>query len=488
MLNSSDADCPAEATNLLRQLPSVDELMRHPVLRGAMESTSHESIKSAIRHVLDRIRSDLLAGRTNAPSVTTIALQVRECLHQRNRPPLRRVINATGIVLHTGLGRAPLPDEAIDAIADVARGYCNLEFDLDTGQRGDRQDHLRELLAELTGAPDALVVNNNAAATFLTLHTLAKNASVVVSRGQLVEIGGSYRMPDIMAAAGCRMLEVGTTNRTHPADYRRAIDEHTRILLHVHTSNYRIAGFTTAVPVAELAQIAAESLQTRESALIVVDDLGSGLLDRQFLAGDPGLFAEEPSVRESLAAGADLVLFSGDKLLGGPQAGIIVGRSDLIARIQKSPLTRTHRPDKLCLAALAATLALYRDPRRLLERLPVARMLAETQQLLLTRAQELANALRPLSNELEMWVQSAASFAGGGALPALELPTAVVKMRHANLSAARFSDALRRGETAVVPRISENCVLLDMRTLGAMDIEDLPRLIAQAIESARAGF
>jgi L-seryl-tRNA(Ser) seleniumtransferase len=376
----------------LRALPAVDQLLKAPAIGNLLAEFPREELLHAIRAVLNERREALRGGKKVDVDTPSLALAVREKLHERARPHLRRVINATGIVLHTGLGRAPLAEEAVDAIADVAAGYCNLELDLPTGRRGDRHEHVRELLRELSGAEDALVVNNNAGGTFLTLHALTAEREVIISRGQLVEIGGSYRMPDIMAAAHCRMVEVGTTNRTHLYDYERAITEATVALLRVHTSNYRIRGFTESVPLDELVKLA------RGRALLLIDDLGSGLMAREMpwpaggSAAGPAQW-DEPSVRESVASGADVVLFSGDKLLGGPQAGVIVGRAELIQRIRKSPLARALRPDKMTLAGLEATLRLYRDPEALVRRLPVFRMLSAPLAELERAAAELARAI-----------------------------------------------------------------------------------------------
>ncbi|MCA9243621.1 MAG: L-seryl-tRNA(Sec) selenium transferase, partial [Phycisphaerales bacterium] len=394
----------------LRGLPSVDAMLREPTIEPLLGEFPRSELIAAIRLTLDRRRIALRGGESNADAridknagsdandpassqpqhangngaapldMRELAVDVRETLYARARPHLRRVINATGVVLHTNLGRAPLAAEAIDAIADIAAGYCNLEFDLEDGQRGDRHAGPAALLRELTGAEDALVVNNNAAAVWLTLSALTRGCGVVISRGQLVEIGGSYRIPDIMAAADCRMVEVGTTNRTRLRDYERAIDENTAALLRVHTSNFRVRGFVEETPLAEMARLA------HERGLLLIDDLGSGLLHRDIrwpapinagaaLPNSPATW-DEPTVAESLAAGADVTLFSGDKLLGGPQAGLIVGRAALIARIRSHPLTRAVRPDKLQIAALDATLRLYRDPQRVAERVPALRMLS----------------------------------------------------------------------------------------------------------------
>jgi len=493
----------------LRSLPAVDQLLKAPAIANLLAEFPREELLHAIRAVLNQRREALRGGEKVDVDTPSLALAVREKLHERARPHLRRVINATGIVLHTGLGRAPLAQEAIDAIADIAAGYCNLELDLPTGRRGDRHEHARELLAELTGAEDALVVNNNAAGTFLTLAALTAGREVIVSRGQLVEIGGSYRMPDIMAAAGCRMIEVGTTNRTHLYDYERAISDATAALLRVHTSNYRIQGFVESAPLAELVKLA------RSRGLLVIDDLGSGLIDRELPWPDEGGGApggpviaqapsgwaattqapagrapsqwDEPAVRDSVASGADVVLFSGDKLLGGPQAGVIIGRADLIKRIRQSPLARAVRPDKMTLAGLEATLRLYRDPEALARRLPVFRMLAASPAELENSAVELADAIRQVLPEAQVTQQPDTSEAGGGSLPMISFPTWIVIVRHPALPSMRLAAAVRQRETPVICRVQEEALVFDCRTLLAGDAEQIAAALAEAVRELADG-
>lgn len=455
----------------LRELPAVDELLRHPTVAPLLDEFSRRELVQAVRDVLDRKRTALRAGATVELELPRLALEVREQLYRRAQPSLRRVVNATGIVLHTGLGRAPLAEEAVEAVTAVATAYCNLELDLASGERGDRHAHVRELLRELTGAEDALVVNNNAAATFLALHALAAGREVIVSRGELVEIGGSYRMPDIMAAAGCRMVEVGTTNRTRIGDYRAALRPETAVLLRVHTSNYRISGFTESAALEELAALAGGR---PDPPLYVVDDLGSGLIDYEFQAELPEsmrLRWDEPTVRESVRAGAALTLFSGDKLLGGPQAGVIVGRGELIGRLRRSPLNRTFRPDKMTLAALEATLRLHRDPAALVRRLPVLRLLSAPAEELARRAARLAGALEQLGAGLEVQTAADESFAGGGSLPTLAFPTHVVRVRAAGAASAALAAALRGRDVPVVARVQDERLVFDCRTITDEEVE-----------------
>ncbi len=478
-------------SSLLRNLPSVDFLLNQPAIATLLDEFPRAELIRCVRAVLDERREAIRAGDCPALDVPALALGIRQKLYQRSLPSLRRVINATGIVLHTGLGRAPLAEEAIEAITDVAAGYCNLEMDLATGRRGSRYDHLRELLRELTDAEDALVVNNNAAGTYLALNTLAEGRPAVVSRGQLVEIGGSYRMPDIMAAAGCKMVEVGTTNRTRIADYERAIDDETSVLLRVHTSNYRIRGFVESPLLEELVALARKYPR---QGIAVVDDLGSGLVDeppfgaaRRGNEGEdasPGGLTidwDEPTVRDSVAAGADLTLFSGDKLLGGPQAGVIVGRAELIARLRQNPLARTFRPDKMTLAGLEATLRLYRDPEALVRHLPVYRMLGAPADALENLANRLAQGVAALAPTADVHCEPAESFAGGGTLPMVPFSTWVVRLRHAALDSSRVATVLRQRDLPIICRVHDESLIFDCRTLSEDDADQIPAALAETL-------
>lgn len=471
------------ATQALRDLPSVDALLNEPTIASLSDEFPRDEIVRSIRQVVEARRAAIREGGRPRLDVVAIALDVRETLQQRSRPHLRRVINATGIVLHTGLGRAPLAEEAVEAIAELAGGYCNLEYDLSDGERGDRHEHVRDLLRELTGAEDAFVVNNNAAATFLALHTLATGKGVVVSRGELVEIGGSYRMPDIMTAAGCHMIEVGTTNRTRISDYENALlgADDVEVLLRVHTSNYRVTGFTES---AKLTELVALARRPRAQRLRVVDDLGSGLLDGAIVerAGALGEDWDEPTVRDSVDAGADLTLFSGDKLLGGPQAGVIVGRGELIARLRKNPLARAFRPGKLTLAALEATLRLYRDPATTAQRLPVFRLLFAPEEQLRARAEALAADIASQHAALSIQAQPDSSFAGGGSLPTLRFPTWIVTVRHALARPMELAAALRGLDTPVIARVSQDALVFDCRTLNDEEAQLIPGALAAALD------
>ena len=420
----------------LRDLPSVDELLRDERLAGE----PHDLAVEAARSALARAREEIAAGNDPEPLVDAVL----EELGRARSPSLRRVLNATGVLIHTNLGRAPLAEAALARVAEVGGGYSNLEYDLARGERGSRQDHLGPLLERLTGAEAALVVNNNAAAVLLALAALAEAREVVVSRGELIEIGDGFRIPDVLARSGARLVEVGTTNRTRAADYEHAIGPETAVLLRVHQSNFRVVGFAERPQLSELAAIA------RRHELPLVDDLGSGAL-----AG----IGDEPTPAESLRAGADLVCFSGDKLLGGPQAGIVVGRADLVERLRRHPLQRALRADKLTLAALEGTLALALDPATR-DDVPVLRMLHEPIELVRARAERLAELV---GGEVEETVARV----GGGALPLAELPSAACAVEES------LAEPLRLGEPPVIAVVRDGSTLLDCRTLSDAEVEQV---------------
>ena len=432
-------------------------------MKWLLEQHPRRVVLDAVRSAVDAARTAGIAQPTEEQWVETIASAVREA----SRPSLRRVINATGVVLHTNLGRAPLADVAIRAIGHVAEGYSNLEYDIETGQRGSRYSHCVGLLQQLTGAEDALVVNNCAAALVLTLNALAQKKEVLVSRGELVEIGGSFRIPDIMARSGAKLVEVGTTNRTHDDDYRRAITPKTAAVVKVHRSNFTIEGFTADVSVERLAFIAAEH------GLPVIHDLGSGLL---LPLDDYGL-SGEPTASVALASGATLVLMSGDKLLGGPQAGIILGSTAVVARLRKNPFARAMRVDKLTLSALEATLRLYLEPERALKEVPVLAMLTERVEQIESRARSVVSSLH--SSNIDAEVAPSTASVGGGAFPTADIASRAVVL---SKDAERTEERLRHGEPAVIGRIAGGKLLLDLRSV-------LPRedgVLVQAIVRARS--
>jgi L-seryl-tRNA(Ser) seleniumtransferase len=427
----------------LRDLPSVDLLLADERLA----SEPHELALAAARTVLARAREEIAAGREPGPLVEGVL----EELGRARRPSLRRVLNATGVLVHTNLGRAPLAEAALARVAEVGAGYSNLEYDVERGERGSRQDHLGPLLGRLTGAEAALVVNNNAAAVLLALAALAEGREVIVSRGELIEIGDGFRIPDVLARSGARLVEVGTTNRTRPADYERAIGPETALLLRVHQSNFRVVGFSERPRLSELAAVA------KRAGLPVVDDLGSGAL---------ASVGDEPTPAESLRAGADLVCFSGDKLLGGPQAGVVLGRADLVERLRRHPLQRALRADKLTLAALEGTLALALDPATR-DEVPVLRMLHEPVERVRARAARLAALV---AGEVEQTVARV----GGGALPLAELPSAACAIEE------ELAAPLRLGQPPVIGIVRDGRLLLDCRTLRDAEVEEVAAAVAAA--------
>ncbi|MBM7855900.1 L-seryl-tRNA(Ser) seleniumtransferase [Desulfohalotomaculum tongense] len=464
----------SEQIALLRELPAVDEMLRQPKINDLLLNHSRTEIVEAVRKVLDEMRAGILSGKIPAVDMEGIVDNVLHTVKQSAGPNLRAVINATGVILHTNLGRALLSDRARQAVARVSEGYCNLEIDLNTGKRGSRYSALEGLLTKLTGAEDALVVNNNASAVLLALGTLARGKEVIVSRGQLVEIGGSFRIPEVMAQSGARLVEVGTTNKTYPRDYEAAITEETGLLLNVHTSNYRIVGFTRETTVEELVQLGGRY------SLPVMSDLGSGFLVDLSPYGLP----QEPTVQETVKAGADVVTFSGDKLLGGPQAGIIVGKKHFIDKMKKNPLTRAVRIDKFTVAALEATLREYLHPDRVLQNVPTLRMLTEPLTSLHQKARQLAEIIAGKVGDMaEVAFEEGVSRVGGGAMPTADLPTGLVRVTPRNIPVERLVTSLRLGEPAVVGRVQEGSLLLDVRTLQKNDTEPLVQALLQALQS-----
>lgn len=470
-----------EINEYLRQLPAVDEVMNNEALVSAMQEHSRAIILKMARKVLDQKRRDVLGGKIefypgdkNKKKIkkNIIELILLE-LKKQLIPGLRRVINATGVVIHTNLGRALLSDHAMQAVTMAASGYSNLELDLDTGKRGSRYAPLEGLLTELTGAEAALVVNNNASAVLLALSTLAAGREVIVSRGQLVEIGGSFRIPDVMVQGGARLVEVGTTNKTHPGDYRNAITENTGLLLNVHTSNYLIIGFTRETTIKELAEIG------KEMKIPVMSDLGSGSLVDLRPFGLPG----EPTVQETVAAGAGVVTFSGDKLLGGPQAGIIVGRKKYIEKMKTNPLTRAIRIDKFTVSALEATLRAYLDPARAVDDIPTLRMLAAAPAQLQPRAEVLFKMLVGRSiPHVKFNIVETVSRVGGGAMPMADLPSVAVEVMPAEIEITTLVSRLRDSAPAVIGRIQNNRLLLDMRTIQDAEFQLLVNTLANCFQ------
>ena len=454
--------------DLLSRLPAVDEVLRHPLIVETSGKFPRTVVVRAIRNVLDRIRQAILndkaAGLRGLPDQAVLVQAILAEIEGLAAYTLQRVINGTGIIVHTNLGRSPLCPEAVERLHLMASGYSNLEYDLETGSRGSRYVHAEAILCEITGAEGALVVNNNAGAVLLVLNTLAQGKEVVVSRGELVEIGGSFRIPDVMARSGARLREVGCTNRSHLEDYQAAVGPDTALLLKVHASNYRIIGFTAEVDLASLAALG------RAHNLPVMEDLGSGCfvdLSRFGLRG-------EPVVQDSVRAGADVITFSGDKLLGGPQAGIVLAREEIIERLRKNPLTRALRVDKLTLAALEATLRLYRDEAEAVRLIPTLRMIALDLETLGAQAQSLADRIRAAAGgRLEAAVVDGASHVGGGALPMQNLPTSLVALTSRDTSAAKIEALFRGNQPPIIGRVEQERFLLDVRTLQPGDDENI---------------
>jgi L-seryl-tRNA(Ser) seleniumtransferase len=444
-----------------RKLPPVHEVLGWPGLASTLAEKGRESTLLAVQSALETARAAIAKGLNPSVEVESLGKQAIEAL-KRERPWLRPVVNATGILLNTGLGRAPLAIEAAEAVDRVVRGYCNLEFDLEEGQRGRRTDGVESLLIRLTGAEAVAVVNNNAAATILAVRALAKGREVIVSRGQLVEIGGSFRLPEIIEVSGARLREVGTTNKTRLSDYANAIGPETAALLRVHPSNYRVVGFTEEVSIADLAGLG------RERDLWTIDDIGSGALGPDL----PPNIRGEPTVSEGLAAGADLVLFSGDKLLGGPQCGILAGSREAIEPIRRDPLMRALRVDKMTLAALEATLFLALDPSLARSRIPLWAFLNVSLEGLRDRAERLAASIRDEIG-LEVNVVESTAFLGGGSAPVEPLPTAVVRVAPPypghEVSEGGWARTLRLGEPSVVTRVQGGAVLIDLRAMTEAD-------------------
>ena len=456
----------------LRALPKVQTLLESQHAQELMAHTPRQVVLDAVRAELVCLRMRVLAGEAappfhNADILAAVAKRLRDSDLRR----LQRVVNATGIVIHTNMGRAPMADAATEAVRAVAGNYSNLELDLATGKRGGRGGQIEELLQTLTGAEAALVVNNNAAAVLLALSTVAAAGEVIISRGELVEIGGGFRIPDVIVQCGGRLVEVGTTNKTRIADYDRAITDNTTVLLKVHASNYKIVGFTEEASVAELAALA------KERGLLTLSDLGSGALIDLTRYGLP----HEPTAGGTLRAGADIVMVSGDKLLGGPQCGLILGKAEPIRRMAANPLFRALRADKMTLAALEATLRLYLDEARLTDTVPVLRMLAQTKDVLTRRARRLRNALAKIEN-LETRLADGNGFAGGGALPAVPLASKIVQVQSACKGVEQLADSLRRADPPIMGVLSDGWLALDVRTVRDDEFGLIVRAVGEALK------
>lgn len=442
--------------NRLRSLPSIEQIISSPTLASAIEAFGRTSVTKGARDIVDEVRSKLRESLEVDTSLDHISAMVNDLLQSRAIPSLRHSINAAGIILHTGLGRAMLAESAVEAVENAIRGYSNLAVDLETGQRGSRDSHVSSLICELTGAEAATVVNNNAAATMIVLNSLAHGKEVIVSRGQLVEIGGSFRMPDVMASSGAVMREVGTTNKTHLRDYAEAINDNTGAILRVHTSNYRIVGFTEEPPIEDLVELGSKH------GIPVIDDLGSGALVDLSRYG----LEAEPMIARSVCAGVDAACFSGDKLIGGPQCGIIVGKSEAIRKIRRNPLARALRVGKMTIAGLEATLRLFANLERLEKDHPTYRMLSLTPSDLEPTARQLAESLSSANpGKAIVEVVDGDSQVGSGSVPTETIPTKLLSVRPASVTADAFSRKLRKNQPPIFARIHGNSVLFDLRTV-----------------------
>lgn len=465
--------------NRLRNLPKIDELLILLGKSGLDSGIPRDIVKSLCRGAVSNLRAALLEGNSSEEGRTELLSEARKQVEREMAAlrnfRLRAVVNATGVIIHTNLGRAPLCNTALARLLEIGANYSNLEFNLEMGHRGLRYDHVQKLLCLLTGAEDALIVNNNAAAVLLTLNTLAEGRQAIVSRGELVEIGGEFRIPEVMEKSGAFLREVGTTNRTRREDYEKALSGETGILLKVHTSNFRIIGFTEEAPLEELVALA------RDRGIPLVDDLGSGCL----IDLAPYGLEREPTVPEVLSKGVDVVTCSGDKLLGGPQAGIILGRADLLQRIKENPLNRALRIDKLTLAALEATLMEYLQPDGAVQNIRVLKCLTESAADVMRRARKLLRILKAsLPTTWFLSLKTGSSLAGGGALPTREIETALISLRLPHTSAARLEEQLRKLEVPILTRINEEEILLDVRTI---EEGDFPLIKRGLISIASAG-
>ena len=477
---SSGAPVSQDPRALLRSLPKVDDLFKREDVAALEAVHGHTLTLEAVRESLEATRAAVRGGEAASlagVSADVISAEAARLLAAKTRRSLVRVINATGIVVHTNLGRSPLAEVAVEAVAEVARGYSTLEYDVATGVRGSRHTHVEEIICRLTGAEAALAVNNNASAVLIGLAALARRKEAIVSRGQLVEIGGSFRIPDIMRESGAKMVEVGTTNKTHLADYENAITPRTGLFLKVHSSNFRVVGFTEEVPLPELVALGAKH------GVPVFEDQGSGVLVDLARHGLPG----EPTVASAIAAGVDLVSASGDKLLGGPQAGILAGKREVIAKLKKHPLARCVRLDKMTLAALEVTLRLYLDESRLFDEVPTLRMLTMTAAEAERRAGAFAGAIAEACGDVYAVATAPdVSRAGGGALPMADIPTTVVALVPRDGDVVALERALRLGEPAVIARINDGRLLLDPRTLREDEELEVVAALVRAAEPAGA--
>ena len=459
---------------LYRMIPKVDLLLEHDSIKKLTETYGYRVVLEAVRNETDSLREYIRMSEDEeeaAGRIKALPERIADYAQRLCSPNVRKVINGTGTILHTNLGRAPMSEEQAEKLARIVSGYSNLEYNLETGARGERYAHFEELICRLTGTEAAMVVNNNAAAVLLILNTLTKGGEVIVSRGELVEIGGKFRIPDVMELSGARLVEVGTTNKTHPDDYEEAITEETRAIMKVHTSNYRVVGFTESVSAQELKQMA------DEHCIPVIEDLGSGTLVNLEQYG----LEHEPTIQESVSAGIDVISFSGDKLLGGPQAGIIIGRKKYIDQMKKNQLTRALRADKFTVTALELVLLEYLNEETLTERVPVLRMLRESPESVRSRAETLCGMIRERNVRADLAVEEVFSQVGGGSMPTVLIKSAAVVIRPRGMSAAGLEKQMRHLDVPVICRVAEDAVILDVRTIPADDFEEAALLLGEVL-------
>ena len=454
---------------LYRSIPKVDVLLEHDVIKASIQVNGRDIVIDAIRMEMDALRKFIGTCDSEEAAQDTIANVVASIVARADKmlmPNMKRIINATGTILHTNLGRAPISPDHMKHIAEIATGYSNLEYNLEAGRRGERYSHFEELLCKITGAEAAMAVNNNAAAVMLVLSSLGKGGEVVVSRGELVEIGGKFRIPDVMVQSGATLVEIGTTNKTHFSDYEDAITENTAALLKVHTSNYRIIGFTESVGIDELVPLA------KKYEIPVIEDLGSGVLIDLSKYG----ITYEPTVQDSIKAGADVVSFSGDKLLGGPQAGIIIGKKKYIDKMKKNPLTRALRIDKFTAATLEVVLQEYLSEERAIKRLPVLQMITKSLDEITKEAEQLKEFLTGLELDVELGIEDCESQIGGGSLPLERIPSKAVTIKPRKISTAELEERMRFLSVPIIPRTVNDQILLDVRTIGVQNFEAFRQL------------
>ncbi len=460
-----------EKQKLLSGLPSVDEILKSRQGMEWLNIYPRRYVLQAVREAIDLKRKEIIEGLPVDLSEERMAADIGRIIEKLSSFSLKPLINATGVVIHTNLGRSILSERVLENIKRVSESYSNLEYDIEKGKRGKRYTHIKRILREVTGAEDALVINNNAAAVLLCLNTLSKGKEVIVSRGELVEIGGSFRMPDVMTSSGAILREVGTTNKTHPYDYEMAINENTALILKIHKSNYRIVGFADEVSIEDLAKLGSKH------SIPVMFDLGSGsLIDLR-----PFGIHDEPSVKEIVKTGVDLTTFSGDKLLGGPQGGVIVGNKEYIEKIQKNPMTRAMRIDKLTLAGFEATLMEYIDEDKVVENIPTLRMLLQKPEVIKRRANRIAKRLKTEIKNAHINVISDFSRAGGGSLPEVDLPTYAVSLKTEIVSVNELEERLRKGTPPVIARIKGDSLIIDARTINDKEIQTLVKRIKSVL-------